>query len=209
MTTEEHFETRAERRARKRLERKQGRPSRSWWRRWYIMAGVVVVGGAVTIPLIFHSSRATTTKASSNRADLALVDSCTTDMATKFHIHAHLSIVIDGKAQDIPANTGLAAHCLHPLHTHDSTGVIHIESPSAKDFTLGDFFHVWKNTFSTQAVLDTKIDAAHQLTVFDNGTLVASGPDTTMRDRHSYAIVVGQGAEKITPPQNYDFPKNL
>jgi sulfur carrier protein ThiS len=33
---------------------------------------------------------------------------------------------------------------MSPLHTHDATGLIHVESNAAKNFTLGEFLDVWQ-----------------------------------------------------------------
>src|SRR5947209_3945435 len=48
------------------------------------------------------------------------------------HIHAHLDVIVDGRPVAVPALLGIdeSAHQISPLHTHDETGVIHIESPT-------------------------------------------------------------------------------
>ncbi len=70
---------------------------------------------------------------------------------TAYHIHAHVSIYINGTLSPIPQNTGIASDgsCYYWLHTHDTTGVIHIESPTQKDYTLGNFFDEWSTNFSS------------------------------------------------------------
>ncbi len=73
------------------------------------------------------------------------------------HIHAHVSISINGKRSLIPQFVGIAQDnagdvtCYYWLHMHDASGVIHIESPaSAKEtFTFGQFVAVWQQGFST------------------------------------------------------------
>src|SRR5205823_14298698 len=47
----------------------------------------------------------------------------------------------------IPANMGIssAPKFISPLHTHDATGVVHVESPTIETFTLGQFFDVWRS----------------------------------------------------------------
>lgn len=40
----------------------------------------------------------------------------------------------------------------NPIHTHDDTGIIHIESPVKRDFTLADFFAVWNKPFSKDQI---------------------------------------------------------
>ena len=42
--------------------------------------------------------------------------------------------------------------CLYWLHTHDSTGVVHIESPVQRGYTLGQFFDVWGRPLSATQV---------------------------------------------------------
>jgi len=68
-----------------------------------------------------------------------------------YHIHTHLSIYINGTLSPIPQNVGIASDgsCYYWLHTHDTTGVIHIESPTQKDYTLGNFFDEWSTNFSS------------------------------------------------------------
>lgn len=60
------------------------------------------------------------------------------------HIHANLSVFVDGNQQVIPANTGIDNMCMAEVHTHDRSGEIHIESVDRNARrTLADFFAVW------------------------------------------------------------------
>ena len=66
------------------------------------------------------------------------------------HLHAHLDVFVRGRPVTVPAHIGIPrdGSCLYWLHTHDSSGVIHIEAPAAavdREFTLGDFLAVWGN----------------------------------------------------------------
>ncbi len=65
------------------------------------------------------------------------------------HTHSHLAIYINGQSVPLPANIGIESDnsCLYWLHTHDTTGVIHVESPQNRQFTLGNFFDVWGKQF--------------------------------------------------------------
>ena len=75
-----------------------------------------------------------------------------------FHIHVHLTVFVDGQARQVPAGIGIVnpqmqntpqgafvggGSCLYWLHTHAADGIVHIESPVRKVFTLGDFFGIW------------------------------------------------------------------
>jgi len=59
-----------------------------------------------------------------------------------FHIHAMLHIYVNGLLSPLPANIGLdsAKGLESSMHTHDSTGIIHMEAPHPFTYTLGDFF---------------------------------------------------------------------
>lgn len=62
------------------------------------------------------------------------------------HIHAHLDIFVNGRRVTVPLNVGInpGANYLTELHTHDTRGVLHVESPNENDeFTLGQFFGEW------------------------------------------------------------------
>jgi hypothetical protein len=87
------------------------------------------------------------------------------------HIHPHLNIVIDGQVQVIPAGIGLGANGDLPIHTHDSSGTIHVESPVLRTFYLQDFFTVWGQTFTSQNILGHQVDATHfiSMTVTSQG----------------------------------------
>jgi hypothetical protein len=70
----------------------------------------------------------------------------------EYHIHSHLTIIRDGQPLAIPANAGIVPGCTYDLHTHDSTGIIHVESPAPRRFTLGQFFAVWGQPLSLSNV---------------------------------------------------------
>lgn len=61
------------------------------------------------------------------------------------HIHQHLDLFVDGKQVTVPANIGIDAGggFISDLHTHDTSGIMHVESPTQRSFTLGQFFAVW------------------------------------------------------------------
>jgi hypothetical protein len=75
-----------------------------------------------------------------------------------YHIHAHLQVYVNGLPYALPGAIGMidpvaeqtaygpfygAEGCYYWLHTHASDGVIHIESPTQKIYTLGQFFDEW------------------------------------------------------------------
>lgn len=58
------------------------------------------------------------------------------------HFHVQLTITLEGRALPIPPGVGITQDCTHPMHTHNDSGVIHIEHHHWDEFTLGDFFLV-------------------------------------------------------------------
>lgn len=121
---------------------------------------------------------------------------CTTDMATQFHIHPELKIVIDGVEQAIPSEIGITDGCMHPLHTHDTTGKIHVESPVKKDFTLGDLFAVWNKPFDATHILDKTTDATHVIEVTINDKPVTTFENTVLVDLDKIVITYRENKVK-------------
>ena len=73
----------------------------------------------------------------------------------QIHWHPHLTIMINGEEQFIPANIGLGA--VHqPIHTHDTDNIIHMENnrPARETVVLGYFFKVWGKKFNKTCIFD-------------------------------------------------------
>ncbi len=144
-----------------------------------VIAAVVLLGYRTFLGIISGSGSGTT-------REIAM--SCTLDMYTQFHIHPHLRIMINGAEQTIPANTGISLSCMHPLHTHDTSGTIHVESPEQRDFTLGDFFAVWGKTFSKDQILDSVIDASHEIVMTVGGAPSDAYENLVFKDKQEIVI---------------------
>jgi hypothetical protein len=67
------------------------------------------------------------------------------------HIHSGLDVFVNGVQQQVPSNIGILSSpsCLYWLHTHSEDGIIHIEAPGTREFTLGQFLDIWQQTNST------------------------------------------------------------
>jgi hypothetical protein len=68
---------------------------------------------------------------------------CQATEQSVFHIHAHLTVFVNGSPRQVPAAIGITNTCLYWLHTHQADGIIHIESPIHRIYTLGNFFDEW------------------------------------------------------------------
>jgi hypothetical protein len=119
------------------------------------------------------------------------------------HYHAHLDIFADGKHVVVPKYIGinLGANYLTELHTHDTRGVIHIESPKSNDhFTLGQFVAEW-GVFLNSRCIGAYCDG---LKWYLNGKLQTGNPENYVLQSHDeVAIVVGKPPKEI--PKSYKF----
>jgi len=135
-----------------------------------------------------------------------------------FHVHAHLDIIINGQYYLVPAQIGITNTCYYWLHTHDVSGIIHIESPVNRDFTLGQFFDVWSKKINNNQVklnnsqiFNYVASPSHPLSVYINGTKVPTGTnyrDIKLHAHDEIAIVYGI-LPPSTIPSRYDFPQGL
>lgn len=113
---------------------------------------------------------------------------CTTDMATEYHIHPELIIIVDGEEVFVPKNLGIEEGCMTSIHTHEEEHIIHVEAPVARDFTLGDFFAVWKKDFSSIKLLDHVVTEGAEIVVTVNGVPVDTFENTILRDKDKIVI---------------------
>jgi len=79
--------------------------------------------------------------------------------AANLHHHDLLQIFVHGQPVQVPAQVGInnAAGFVTSIRTHDSSGIIHVESPTARTFTLGEFFDVWGVRFTGTCLVATAI----------------------------------------------------
>lgn len=110
------------------------------------------------------------------------------DQKVPMHIHVSLALFRDGQKATLPGDIGQrgghwvdhsldhlldlregAAGSLSPLHTHDSSGTIHVEASETYAFTLGEFFAVWGQPVGPVQTVDLIPDDSHTLTMTVNG----------------------------------------
>lgn len=149
---------------------------------------VFAISILVVIGFLFLLTKIDTGQKSTELSSREVALSCTTDMATAFHIHPELKIFINGQEVVIPENIGIKPYCMNALHTHDDLPLIHVESPVQKDFTLGDFFAVWEKNFNSMEILDFKATEAGQVKITVNGEEVDTFENTILRDKDKIVI---------------------
>jgi hypothetical protein len=133
-----------------------------------------------------------------------------------YHIHAHLQIYVNGVQKNIPYGIGIVppyslqtssdtpfvsgGSAFYYLHTHDETGVIHVESPTEIQYTLGNFFDVWKQPLSSSQVGPAK----GVVTVFVDGKPFTGDPRTiTLTKFKKIQLDVGT----VTPYKDFTWPQ--
>jgi len=87
------------------------------------------------------------------------------------HIHAHLKLTQGSHPFEVPAGIGIpqGSQCLYWLHTHSADGLLHIESPEKRTFTLGQFFDIWGQRLSRTQAAGVRAPRGHTLRVVVNG----------------------------------------
>jgi hypothetical protein len=136
-----------------------------------------------------------------------------------YHIHVHLTIYVNGVVRLIPYGIGIApprsvastpdggfvtnGSCFAWLHTHANDGVIHIESPKQKTYTLGDFFDIWGLQLQPSILGPVR----GHITAFYNGSLYKGNPRDLPLNKHAQ-IQLDVGKPLIAP-QKITFPAGL
>jgi hypothetical protein len=131
-----------------------------------------------------------------------------------YHIHAHLLVYVNGQPRQLPPAIGLvgpvsqktpeglfygAQQCYYWLHTHAADGIIHIESPSPRIYTLGNFFNEWRQPLSSNQVGP----ATGKVTAFVNGKPWTKDPRSIPLSKH--AVVQLDVGEPAVAPQTVSF----
>ncbi len=125
------------------------------------------------------------------------------------HIHSHLTVTVDGKAVTVPALLGIdeANASISPLHTHDTSGIVHIESPVKATFTLGQVFTEWDVALSTGKIGSYSAASGDTVTTFVDGKPVTGDPAAvTLANHEDIDIVVTKAGETATAPAAFTWP---
>jgi hypothetical protein len=145
-----------------------------------------------------------------------------------YHVHAHLDVFVDGVPVVVPSGIGINIEdsgvqrftdapdgsigyggitqcrtaCISPLHTHDTTGILHTESPTPEPNTLGQFFTEWNVRLSRSCVRE--FCSPHPTAFYVNGKRYTQDPRAIkLTDHKEIAVVIGTPPSKI--PESADF----
>ena len=129
--------------------------------------------------------------------------SCDFSEGAAYHVHAHLALIVAGRVVDgPPADTGIHLEhlCLYWLHTHDATGIIHIEAPHRFSPTLGNFFDIWGRPLSRRRVAAYAVGPGQTLRVYVGPLLYSGDPRSIPLYEHT-KVTLEIGPPFITPPR--------
>lgn len=133
----------------------------------------------------------------------AVVDGVGCPKNEDYHIHALLSIYQDGIRLGLPESIGRGSGCAYEMHTHDITGILHIETDTPKVFTLGQFFALWGQPLTTAAVAGLPGKPTYYLIDKETVTRFTGDPATIALNAHREIVIV-TGTPPVQVPR-YDW----
>jgi hypothetical protein len=147
------------------------------------------------------------------------------------HDHSHLDVIVNGQPVTVPAGIGQAeptdfgppfcppgppdGDCSAgdffegvvtdaPLHTHTSSGIIHVETDRPATFTLGQFFDEWGVRLSQTCVGGYCIGGGKELRVYVDGSRVTGDPrSVVITNQQEIAVVYGGPGDFGSVPSTY------
>jgi hypothetical protein len=161
----------------------------------FLIAAVLLLSiGFLIVVKVTTASGATSARA---------IDGVRCDQAEQvaYHVHVHLDIIDAGRPVTIPAQVGIPSggQCLYWIHTHDTSGVIHVEAPAnerSKALTLGDFMDVWgRGPITGSSVAGVSVRGAQALTVIVDGRPYTGDPNAIPLQAHRRITL------EIVPPE--------
>jgi hypothetical protein len=143
------------------------------------------------------------------------------------HLHAHLDVFVNGEPVEVPAGIGIDITdpgvrrfedpggtgyggielcdkpCISPLHTHDTTGVLHTEAPENVTNSLGQFFVEWSVRLDERCVGGFCEPEASIAVYIDGERYVGDPAEIALENLREIAIVIGSFPSEV--PSTYDF----
>jgi hypothetical protein len=122
-----------------------------------------------------------------------------------FHIHAHLTVFVNGLPRQIPAGIGIPSgrNCLYWLHTHYPDGIVHIEAPVQRVFTLGDFFDEWGQPLGPNQLGPY---TGHVTAIYNGKAYIGNPRDIPLNSRAQIQLELGS---PLVAPEQITFPGGL
>jgi hypothetical protein len=128
----------------------------------------------------------------------------------RYHFHVHLALQLMSGRVEVPANLGIdpVSGAMSPVHTHDTSGIIHVESDVFEPFTLGQFFTEWGQPLGSNSIGHVRSRPGYTIYWFVDGQRVTD-PGSVILLPH--AVIVGyEGPSSTAPvPPIYSWPSGF
>lgn len=96
------------------------------------------------------------------------------------HIHPIVTVTVDGDVEVVPVDIGIDGLCMREVHTHDTSGTIHVETAKlGKTYTLADFFAVWEKDIEREG---------YTYEIIQDGELKDSADSVILKDQSSIEL---------------------
>jgi len=111
------------------------------------------------------------------------------------HYHLQLNITIIEERIEIPMNIGFEKDSegktifLHPIHTYDNSGRIHVETTKNATAELGFFFDIWGKEFTNNKILNYTSDKDHSIEIYMNGGKIETY-EKTILEPYSFIEII-------------------
>ena len=163
---------------------------------------VVLACAALALPQLSCAQGGSRERAGAGQGDAISGIACDAMEGDRIHIHQHLVLLDHGNPVPIPADVGQvpARGCLYWIHTHTPDGIIHIESPKSRMFTLADFFAIWGQPVSRTQVASMRVSNGTTLKVWVDGKPYDGDPAAIPLVAHA-DIVIEAGPPFPPPPR--------
>ena len=126
----------------------------------------------------------------------------------RMHVHPQLSILIRGASETLPANIGIDSDLwrdhslarygvsgLSPLLTRDSSGTIHVESNTVRDFTLYEFLAVWGESMDYSQVVGNPVQLGESACIFVDGQSMSLSSDVVFVDQQKIILEIPSNSQ--------------
>jgi len=120
----------------------------------------------------------------------AAVDGVGCAQSETYHTHALLTVYRNGVRLALPDSIGRGSGCNYEMHTHDGSGVLHIETDVPRTFTLGQFLSLWGQGISATSVLGMPGPAKYYVVNNETITPVTTDPSALALAAHTEIVVI-------------------
>ena len=152
--------------------------------------------------LLFYGLLATCIILISTVADLVVSEN-----TVRLHIQPQFSVLILGIPSTVPSGIGIEQslwrdHSLDqygvaghsPLTTRDTSGTIHVDSNTVRNFTLQEFLRVWGKTVDDNQVAGTGVPPDDSSCIVVNGQTLPATSNVILVDHQRITIEIIQGS---------------